>query len=107
MKRGQRFDIIYAPAVKRHLKTIERKYHSLIRSTIERQLFFEPDVETRNRKPLKRPSYLETDWEIRFGPGCRFRVFYQVHQKERKVFILAVAQKVGNQLFVGGEEIQL
>ncbi len=63
-----RFNLIYAPQVKLHLKTIERKYHSLIRSRIEAQLQFEPNVETRNRKPLKRPVELGADWEILFGP---------------------------------------
>jgi len=107
MKRRQRFDILYAPAVKGHMKAIERKYYSLIRNVIERQLRFEPDVETRNRKPLKRPNLLGTDWEIRFGPDCRFRVFYQVDRNEGKVFILAVGQKVGSRLIVGGEEMEL
>ena len=64
--------------VKQHLRAIERKYYSLIRNTVEEQLQFEPDVETKNRKPLKRPVELEADWEIRFGPSNRFRVFYSV-----------------------------
>jgi hypothetical protein len=45
------FDLIYDPEVKQHLQVIERKYHSLIRHTIEEQLQFEPEVETKNRKP--------------------------------------------------------
>ncbi|RLC00949.1 MAG: addiction module toxin RelE, partial [Deltaproteobacteria bacterium] len=45
-----RFDIIYAPQIKQHLKTIQRKYYSLIRKTIEEQLQSEPDTETTNRK---------------------------------------------------------
>jgi hypothetical protein len=61
MKPRQRFLLIYAPMVKLHLKTIERKYHSLIRTTIENELQFEPDVETRNRKPLKRPVTFEAE----------------------------------------------
>jgi hypothetical protein len=65
--------------VKLHLKTIERKYHSLIRTTIENELQFEPDVETRNRKPLKRPVTFEAEWELRFGPDNRFRVFYGIN----------------------------
>ena len=31
----QHFDLIYAPQVKQHLRTIERKYHALIRREIE------------------------------------------------------------------------
>jgi hypothetical protein len=61
MNAKSRFDLIYAPQVKGHLQAIERKYHSLIRRTIKTQLQFEPNVETRNRKPLKRPVELEVD----------------------------------------------
>jgi mRNA-degrading endonuclease RelE of RelBE toxin-antitoxin system len=101
------FTLIYAPAVKEHLKTIEAKYYSLIRRTIERQLRFEPDVETKNRKPLKCPATFETAWEIRFGPDNLFRVFYEVDRESNKVFILAVGQKKGNRLLIAGEEFEL
>ena len=98
------FEIIYAPVVREHLRPIERKYHSLIREAIETQLRFEPDVETRNRKPLKRPGFLRGAWEIRFEPGKRFRVFYEVDRENRRVYILAIGEKRGNRLWVGREE---
>lgn len=100
-----RFSLIYAPQVKTHLKTINKKYHSLIRRTIEDQLIINPDVETRNKKPLKRLVELAGDWEIRFGPDIR--VFYEVDHKNRKVFILAVGVKKGNRLLFGKEGITL
>ena len=101
------FDLVYDPLVKQHLQVIERKYHSLIRQTIEEQLQFEPEVETKNRKPLKRPIAIDADWEIRFGPDNRFRVFYQVDRKNTAVYILAVGVKPKNQLFIGKEVIEL
>jgi len=107
MNAKSRFDLIYAPQVKTHLQAIERKYHSLIRRTIETQLQSEPNVETRNRKPLERPVELGADWEIRFGPDNRFRVFYSVEQENRQVFILAIGVKRGNRLIIGREEINL
>jgi hypothetical protein len=58
MVREQPFDLIYDSEVWNHLRSIERKYHSLIRSTIAEQLTFEPNVETTNRKPLERPITL-------------------------------------------------
>lgn len=100
------FALVYADEVKGHLRAIETKYHSLIRSEIERQLLFEPQVETRNRKPLKRPISFGADWELRLGPDNRFRVFYQVDVGIREVRILAIGVKDGNQLFVGGEEFK-
>ncbi len=46
------FSLIYAAAVKEHLRVIERKYHPIIRQKIEEQLLYEPDVDTENRKML-------------------------------------------------------
>lgn len=103
----QPFELIYDPEVAQHLTTIDRKYHSLIRRAIEEQLGYEPEVETRNRKPLLRPSVFGTAWELRFGPDNRFRVFYQTYPSTREVHILAIGVKVGNRLFIGGEEFKL
>jgi mRNA-degrading endonuclease RelE of RelBE toxin-antitoxin system len=107
MNAKSRFALIYAPQVKTHLQAIERRYHSLIHRRIETQLQSEPNVETRNRKPLKRPVELGADWEIRFGPDNRFRVFYSVEQENRQVFILAIGVKRGNRLIIGREEVNL
>jgi hypothetical protein len=75
----------YADEVKEHLRAIEAKYHSVIQSAIETQLLHEPDVEARNRKPLKRPIAFGADWELCLGPDNRFRVFYQVNTESREV----------------------
>ena len=101
------FGLVYAPQVKAHLQAIDRKYYSLIRQTIEAQLQFSPDVETRNRKPLKRPVEFGADWEIRFGPNNRFRVFYAVEREDRRVVILAIGTKQRDRLMIGKEEISL
>jgi len=107
MTRGKRFQIIYAPVVKQHVKAIDSKYHSLIKEAIETQLEAEPDVETRNRKPLKRLVTVGAKWEIRFGPHNRFRVFYKVNYDDEQVEILAIGEKEGSQLLIGGEEVEL
>jgi hypothetical protein len=70
-------------------------------------LRFEPNVETRNRKPLRRPAPFGATWEIRFGPDNRFRVLYDIAEEPRAVQILAVGEKEGNRLVVGGEEVGL
>jgi mRNA-degrading endonuclease RelE of RelBE toxin-antitoxin system len=101
------FELLYAPQVREHLKAIDRKYYGLIRQEIEAQLQFEPEVETRNRKPLKRAITFEADWEIRFGPNNRFRVFYEVDREAGAVYILAIGVKVRDRLYIGGEEIEL
>ena len=107
MPQGKRFEIFYAPVVKQHVRAIDRKHHSLIRAAIEAQLQAGPDIETRNRRPLKRPVTLGAKWEIRFGPHNRFRVFYRVNYDDEQVEILAIGEKEGSQLLIGGEEVAL
>lgn len=104
MAKKAAFTLVYADEVKDHLRVIEAKYHSLIQSGIEEQLLFEPAMETRNRKPLKRPISFGADWELRLGPDNRFRVFYQVDPVSREVRVLAIGVKDRNRLLIGGEE---
>jgi mRNA-degrading endonuclease RelE of RelBE toxin-antitoxin system len=101
------YELIYAPVVKDHLRVIERKHHTLIRTSIEERLRYEPLTETRNRKPLKRPVTFEAEWELRFGPDNLFRVFYDVDPENRGVRILAVGIKERDRLFIAGEEVEL
>lgn len=89
------------------MDAIERKYHSLIHQAIEQQLLFDPLQETRNRKRLRTPAAFAAEWEIRFGPGNRFRVLYRVQEEARTVNILAIGEKTGARLLVAGQEIQL
>jgi hypothetical protein len=107
MARKRPFSLIFDPEVKQHLRAIEAKYHSLVRTTIREQLLFEPETETRNRKPLRRPAASGATWELRFGPDNRFRVLYAVAPGRREVQILAVGVKVRNRLVIGGEEVEL
>lgn len=101
------FTLIYAPVVAQHLDAIDAKYHTLIREKIEEQLAHQPDVATRNRKPVEQPAAFSAEWELRFGPNNRFRVFYQTDQEDREVRIVAVGEKDRNRLLVGGEEVTL
>src|SRR5262245_46062398 len=80
MSQEPRFTLVYAKTFLRHLKLVAPKHHSLIRKTLENQLQYEPEVRTRNRKPLKKPLAFEAEWELRFGRDNSFRVFYRVHE---------------------------
>jgi len=70
-------------------------------------LQFEPDVQARNRKPLKRPVDFGAQWELRLGPENGFRVFYKIDHENLKVNILAISEKRGARLIIGGEEVRL
>src|SRR5437764_960086 len=96
MARKKVFALIFDPGVKQHLRTIEAKYHSLIRATIREPLLFEPETETRNRKPLEQPAPLGATWELRLGPDNCFRVLYAVDVQNRAVQVLAIGVKDGN-----------
>ena len=101
------FALIYAPSVHQHLGAIDGKYHSLIHAKIEEQLTHQPNVETRNRKPVRPPAAFRAEWEIRFGPNNQFRVFYQIDAERKEVRIVAIGVKIGSRLFVRGAEVTL
>lgn len=107
MPRQKPYELIYDIEVQKHVSKIPRKYHSLIRKEIKDQLRYEPETETKNRKPLERPSVLAFAWELRLGPDNRFRVFYEVDQEAHAVHILAVGVKEKHQLIIGGEVFKL
>jgi hypothetical protein len=70
-------------------------------------LLYAPDKETRNRKPVEQPAPFGATWELCFGPGNCFRVFYEVDNTERMVWILAIGIKERDRLLIGGEEFEL
>lgn len=73
-----------------------------IGEAIEEQLGHKPTVGTRNRKPM-RPNPL-APWELRIGD---LRIYYDVQQEPQMVVtVLAVGIKVGNRVFIGGEEVE-
>ena len=74
---------------------------------LEAHLAYEPDGEAANRKLLSPTSELEAEWELRFGPGNRFRVFYSVQHERREVYVVAIGIKRGNRLLIGREEVRL
>ncbi len=107
MRKGSRYEIVFDELALESMAQIEDKYDSVIRDAIETQLAFEPDIETRNRKPLKELDALAATWELRCGPNNRFRIFYDIDPDERVVTILLIAVKIRNQLWVGKERFEL
>ena len=107
MARLPRFTLIFAPEAIDHMDVIERKYHRLIQRTIDEQLSYTPEKETRNRKPLTQPAPFGATWELRCGPRNRFRVFYEAVPAEQTVRVLAIGTKEGSRLLIGEEEFQL
>ncbi len=99
--------IEFAESVEQQLKGFPANQRRLIVSVIREQLSYEPLSETRNRKRLR--SYKLAPWELRIGD---VRVFYRVVMSDKPdesdiVRILAVGQKRGNKLYIGGVEVEL
>ncbi len=104
---NKRFGLVYDTEFVSQMRFIERKHHSLIRATIEQQLVFEPDIETRNRKALTRETEFGARWELRFGDDNELRVFYSIYPEKAEVHILAFGIKVRECLYIGGKEVKL
>lgn len=107
MPRQARFRVIFAPETIEHLDAIELKYHRLLAKAIDQQLSSSPASQARNRKLLEQPAPYDATWELRCGPGNRFRVFYQVDTVEHTVWVLAIGVKIGSRLWIGKEEFEL
>ena len=106
MAKRSKFTLCFAPEAIEHLAAIDSKYHGLLQQTIKEQLTHTPAEETRNRKPLDQPAPLAASWELRCGPGNRFRIFYDVDLASREVNVLAVGVKDRSRLVIGEEEYE-
>ena len=108
------FVIEFSETVKDDMKWIDKKHHQSIRESIIEQLQYQPNVETRNRKPLD-PSIREADWELRCGEKNRYRVLYRFwldeavtkenHNQNGTVLITAIGEKKNERLWIGGGKI--
>jgi hypothetical protein len=79
------------------------RQQSIILDNIDQQLAHQPQLETRNRKPM-RPNPV-APWELRIGT---LRVYYDIEDApEPKVLIRAVGVKLRNRVRIGREEIEL
>lgn len=96
------FEIEYTQEALGDLNSFRKSEQKYILDEIDAQLVYEPNVPTRNRKCL-RPNSL-SEWELRID---RFRVFYDVQEAVRIVKVEAIGHKVGNRLFIHGQEYEL
>ena len=84
------------------LRQFRKRDSATIFDEIERQLTYQPNVETRNRKPLR--AHPLGEWELRKD---KFRVFYDIDTENETVLVKAVGVKIGNKLFIRGKEFSL
>src|SRR2546426_10950773 len=100
------YDIVFDSETEKPPHAIDRKFHGLIRQAIDKQLQYQAEVETKNRKRLREPAAFGATWEIRFGSDNRFRVLYRI-ESPLQVVVVAIGTKQRNRLWVGEKGIQL
>jgi mRNA-degrading endonuclease RelE of RelBE toxin-antitoxin system len=97
------YRIDYSPETEEHLRVLTTRQRAMVFDGVDEQLEHQPDVETRNRKPM-RPNPL-APWELRIG---ELRVYYEIEEDpEQVVTIVAVGIKDRNRVLIGGKEIKL
>ena len=84
------YTIEYSPETDTHLRILTARQRTLVFDAVDRQLAYQPLVETRNRKPM-RPNPV-APWELRIG---HLQVYYDVSEMpERIVFIRAGLSRI-------------
>jgi mRNA-degrading endonuclease RelE of RelBE toxin-antitoxin system len=97
------YRIEYSPEAEDHLRSLTVRQQRVVLDTVDRELMFQPTVETRNRKPM-RPNPV-APWELRIGV---LRVYYDVEDEPTPVvYVRAIGTKQRNQVRIGREVIEL
>ena len=96
------FEIEFTESARDDFAFFDKHEQTIIVNGIENQLFWQPQIATRNRKPL-RPNAL-AQWELRVA---KYRIFYDIASEPRTVKIKALGWKKHNRLFIRGREFAL
>jgi mRNA-degrading endonuclease RelE of RelBE toxin-antitoxin system len=98
------YGILYSPDTEDHLRELTARQRAVVLDTVERQLRYQPKVETRNRKPM-RPNLL-APWELRIDD---LRVYYDDVEEDLEpvVAIRAIDIKKRNRVRIGRQVIDL
>ena len=88
------FEILFSEGVKGDLERLRPYDRAMILDAIQAQLARVPHLETKGRKRLRNlvPPFeaIRPIWQLRVG---LFRVFYDVDEEERRVYVRAVRKK--------------
>jgi len=89
------YEIVFEENVEEEIAALRAFEGRRVLAAIQNDLTHEPSRETRNRKILRgaKPPFdaLEPVWELRVG---EYRVFYDIDEEARTVFIRAVRRKL-------------
>jgi mRNA-degrading endonuclease RelE of RelBE toxin-antitoxin system len=96
------FRIAFTPSALADIQWFRKYEQKIIFDKIEEQLTHQPNVETRNRKPL-RPNQV-AEWELRIG---KYRVFSDADTDRNAGEVKLVGSKEGHKLLVRDKEYEL
>jgi mRNA-degrading endonuclease RelE of RelBE toxin-antitoxin system len=97
------YEVIFSPEAQDHLRKLPARVRTLVYHQTLLHLSHEPSRTTRRRK-LMAPNHF-AEWELRLGD---FRVYYNVDTgADPHEYLVAVARKVRDRVFLGDEEIML
>jgi mRNA-degrading endonuclease RelE of RelBE toxin-antitoxin system len=97
------YRIEYDAAARDHLRGLTARDRTTVLSAVDSHLNNQPDVQTRDRKPMRENPLAV--WELRIG---RLRVYYDVVQEpEPTVQVRAVGIKERNQVYIAGKAFAL
>jgi mRNA-degrading endonuclease RelE of RelBE toxin-antitoxin system len=97
------YAVEYSPEAETHLRLLTARQQKIVLDSVDRQLINQPNLETRNRKPM-RPNPI-APWELRIGD---LRVYYEVDQEPQpRVIVLAVGVKERNRVRIGRELVEI
>jgi mRNA-degrading endonuclease RelE of RelBE toxin-antitoxin system len=96
-----RFEVILVPSAEGDLTYYPKRQQTMLLDAMELYLEIDPEVESRRRKRLRDNPL--APWELRVADR---RIFYEV-TGSRQVMILAIGNKVHNDLFIRGKRVQI
>lgn len=97
---AQPYKVGFEPQAIEHLQNLKAHERTRVIAEIEKQLVYQPTVVTAHRKRLRGDALYP--WQLSVG---YLRVYYEVSDEpEKLVSVTAIGIKIGNQLWIGGQE---
>jgi mRNA-degrading endonuclease RelE of RelBE toxin-antitoxin system len=93
------YTIEFTDEAEADLKWFNRREQNIVLDGIKSNLRYEPTVITINRHPCRDDDTKLADWELRIGI---YRVYYNVEEIVRVVFIERIGDKPNNTVFLRG-----
>ena len=97
-----KFSIEFSIRARENLEGMRKRDQQIVVDAIEGHLADQPDRTSRKRKQLEENPL--APWELRVSD---LRVFYDIHADKGTVVIVAIGHKTHDELFIGGERIDL